>query len=244
MWCLWGSRGGHLQVTWKWWQSSVIKTFLFYLFVWSDWDPCCFFDQIPLNSNSSVTSLFTCYSPVTLTQEWTCLPSDYWYAYHGGFPTPSEDVPQTKYKALFLFNYFSSILGRSETLTRTICLCFAQSKLATSWSHEMKTKCPMWWWNRLQWDGGELLPPAQRLNRCSERLGEKPKIPWNWSGLAGNMWDHMANRTIPEPRRVPTGTGRRLCWETRHMHKLNPLTECVQVCVRACVCKCEIAIAH
>lgn len=58
-------------------------------------------------------------------------------------PSTSSDGLQIKTNFFFFFYYSSSIPERHGPLPQTICSCFVRSELATSWSHEMKTKCPM-----------------------------------------------------------------------------------------------------
>lgn len=109
--------------------------------------------------------------------------------------------PSTDKNKAFFFNYFCSIPERRGPLPPTICLYFVRSELATSWSHEMKTKCPMWWWwwSRLQWDGSVLLlllllPTALEPNRCSEGSARSQVFP----GTRRFSREHVGSRAGAE----------------------------------------------
>lgn len=54
----------------------------------------------------------------------------------------TQDLPFATSLYCLLY-YFLSIPERHGPLPQTICSCLVRSELATSWSHEMKTKCPM-----------------------------------------------------------------------------------------------------
>lgn len=98
------------------------------------------FVRILLSSFPSVPSSCTCYQSLFF----------HWHPHRGGHVTLliidnlfTEDSPRQTFFYYYCFYYFLSIPEKRGPLPRTICLCFVRCELATSWSHEIKTKCPM-----------------------------------------------------------------------------------------------------